>query len=51
MEELKDLEKFVQKKLGFTESDYYELLHSKPHSYKDYPNDEKLITLYQKLKR
>ena len=49
--ELQELEKYVQKKLGFSEKEYNKLLNSAPLSYKDYPNDEKLINLYQKFKK
>jgi hypothetical protein len=49
-DDLKDLERYVIKKLGFSKDEYESLLNTPPKSYKDYPNDEKIIRLYQKFK-
>ena len=42
----KELEEYVTKKLEFSETEYDNLLNSKPISYKKYPNQEWLINLY-----
>jgi hypothetical protein len=49
--ELKELEKYVQKKLGLSPLEYQKLLISPPVSYKEYPNDEKVLKLYQQFKK
>jgi N-acetyl sugar amidotransferase len=47
--ELRELEEYVQKKLGYTLEEYNSLLNSPIKSYKDYPNDEWIINLYRKI--
>jgi hypothetical protein len=49
--ELRELEKYVQKKLGLSPLEYQKLLDSPPVSYKEYPNDEKVLKLYQQFKK
>jgi N-acetyl sugar amidotransferase len=48
--ELKILEEYVQKKLGYTKLEYDQLLESPPKSYRDYPNDEWILKIFMKLK-
>lgn len=48
--ELKNLEEYVQKKLGYTPEEYKELLRSPTKTYMDYPNDEWILKLYYKFK-
>ncbi|MES2778075.1 MAG: N-acetyl sugar amidotransferase [Bacteroidota bacterium] len=44
-----ELEEYVQKKLGFTASEYSQLKAAAPKTYKDYPNSEKWMKLYKKF--
>jgi N-acetyl sugar amidotransferase len=48
--QLRELEEYVQKKLGLTAEDYAALLNSPPRSYKEYPNDERIMSMYKKFK-
>jgi len=49
-EEAKQLHLYVQKKLGLSESEYNQLLHTPPVDYTAYPNDEFIMNLYKKVK-
>ena len=43
-----ELEEYVMKKMGLTKQEYDKIIHDKPRSFKDYPNDEWIIKLYKK---
>ena len=44
-----ELEEYVQKKLGFSQTEYEQLKKAPPKTYKDYPNSEKWMKLYKKI--
>lgn len=48
LNDILELETYIKKKFGFSDQEYADLISSPPVSYKQYPNDEWLMSLYKR---